>query len=1430
VRFHCFQRECKLDFSIDFRCFTPTGAALAPKRLFCARLAGASCQSAGLGGKSLLLEPSNNSARNGQALVGRGRYRLEAELGHGGVASVYRAFDLSHERPCALKRLKAAPSGYIVSLFEREYHTLASLVHPNIIEVYDYGTDEIGPYYVMELLEGADLSEHSRTSWREVAEYGIGIASALSMLHARRLIHRDVSARNVWRLPSGQIKLIDFGALTGFGSHGHIVGTPPHVAPEAIYGRPLDQRTDLYGLGALLYLLLAAAHAYPARSLRELPALWLRPALSVRGQLAQFGPEAEQELPPELDALVMSMLSDNAMARPSSAGEVIDRLSALLGRERRAETIHEIALEHPELVGRARERALLRAQLSGLHEGRGGALLFGGCRGLGRSRLLLELAADARVSGIVVLHVEAKRVSGAHGVVEALTLRLLDALPELAEPALRAHANKLGRMLVRLPERIAGAHPSAATPGVEARPLAREQNQEARAQLHEALHEVFESVARQLPMLLSVDDLERADEGSIAWLAGLAERLPDVPIVLSLGVLEAPAESEGFALKALRQHGRSVPLKALGVHDTHRLLASLFGEVPHLLRLSERVQRSTQGLPGRVVELARRLVSAGAIANLDGTWVLPQDIPAEQLLVARDEAAPATLARLSPAAHSLAKLVSLQRGLIPLEMCRVVSPLPAKELFAALEELVREGVLTSARGGYLFADPGFVSTLAGALEKEEARETHRRIGELLLQRGPGTSAQEIEALVHVMEGGDLVEAPARITRLAVGLRNQDIEEVITAAPALERALTLFRDLGKRDADLIALLGALSAAGFFSDRGLLQRHGDAALEATSRTLGIDFALKLAPWLGRHVALIMGLAIGALRTLRQQSWAPTFRERMEIFFETLSAFAAASVICADPAGVTRAVSLTAPFAVLGIKNVAGFAHEFLVALLTQLKDRPAEARRRWKKLISLLESKEALPDMAAQIRLRYLGGSLYGLGVMEAWREDSEALRIADRLTSFEIKMYEMMADQVRTVYHAHQGDRALYNHYRQRAELHAIQRGTAWQVETWAPAAAIASALRSSDAMALKEAHEQLRRLEEGTPSLGLLRRRARAGYLYLRKRYQEARVAYEECAQEKPGEIVAWAGIQGSRAACLNRLGDHALAKRIIEETRAQMDPADFEFAAINLGLTLEHARAEAGLGHLEVAARELEERLTQPAPEGGKLTMGALHEARAEVARLAEAEATWKHHIERMEHYFLDTNIPSLVARCAAQRRELMQTLGLESCGTTDTMMLSDRTEYSLTETKGSLQTGAQLALHKLAGVAGAKHGALFVLQEGCVLLAATRGSVDVPDELAGWVEERLSQADADLVTRTELFAKTNAADPDAFERNAARFRLHVLSAPIEGDMKIAGAIVLEEPKGTRYEIAPPMLQMAAEQLLAKQPPETRTAQPWFE
>ena len=146
-----------------------------------------------------------------------GRYRVERLLGQGGMGAVYAVVDVTSNKLLALKRLPASASAATAALFEREYHTLAGLRHPSIVEVYDYGSDAEGAFYTMELIDGRDLSKDAPMPWRDVCRDLRDTASILGLLHARQLLHRDLSPRNLLRSHNGRLKLIDFGALAPFG-------------------------------------------------------------------------------------------------------------------------------------------------------------------------------------------------------------------------------------------------------------------------------------------------------------------------------------------------------------------------------------------------------------------------------------------------------------------------------------------------------------------------------------------------------------------------------------------------------------------------------------------------------------------------------------------------------------------------------------------------------------------------------------------------------------------------------------------------------------------------------------------------------------------------------------------------------------------------------------------------------------------------------------------------------------------------------------------------------------------------------------------------------------------------------------------------------------------------------------------------------------
>ncbi|HEX5657475.1 MAG TPA: serine/threonine-protein kinase, partial [Polyangiales bacterium] len=304
---------------------------------------------------SSLSEVPSPTAEHEQVIGGR--YRVLRPLGQGGMGAVYAVQDRVSGRELALKRLTHGASASTAALFEREYHTLAGLRHACIVEVYEYARDHGAPYYTMELIEGSDLARQAPMQWRAACRDLRDAASILGVLHARQLLHRDLSPRNLLRSKSGRLKLIDFGALAKFGPSTEVVGTPPFVSPEALRAEELDQRTDLYALGALAYWLVSGVHAYPARSLNELPGLWRSEPPPPSEALAMVGGGLLEPIPPELDRLIMALLRAAPSERPHDTGELIDRLNAIAGLEAEAtDTAAQGYLDSKAFVGRVRER------------------------------------------------------------------------------------------------------------------------------------------------------------------------------------------------------------------------------------------------------------------------------------------------------------------------------------------------------------------------------------------------------------------------------------------------------------------------------------------------------------------------------------------------------------------------------------------------------------------------------------------------------------------------------------------------------------------------------------------------------------------------------------------------------------------------------------------------------------------------------------------------------------------------------------------------------------------------------------------------------------------------------------------------------------------------------------------------------------------
>ena len=234
-----------------------------------------------------------------------------------------------------------------------------------------------------------------------------------------------------------------------------------------------------------------------------------------------------------------------------------------------------------------------------------------------------------------------------------------------------------------------------------------------------------------------------------------------------------------------------------------------------------------------------------------------------------------------------------------------------------------------------------------------------------------------------------------------------------------------------------------------------------------------------------------------------------------------------------------------------------------------------------------------------------------------------------------------------MYQANLGKVALFREFSQRVEMHAIERGSAWQVETWAAGAAIAVQMRAHDRTGMKGAWEELRRLAEEMPCFETLACRAAGATLLLQGSVREALGPLSACLREKPRETVGWARAHGTLARAYNELGEHERAREVCWSVIGQMTEDDLSFPLQHLGLHIELALAEAALGHNELAIEQLDHWLKTYQEADAPLTRGALHEARARVALQQRDRSAFEMHLRRMQNWYLPTALPELVQRC---------------------------------------------------------------------------------------------------------------------------------------------------------------------------------------
>ncbi|MGB6477588.1 MAG: serine/threonine-protein kinase, partial [Candidatus Sulfotelmatobacter sp.] len=212
-----------------------------------------------------------------------GHYRVLEKIGSGAMGEVFRARDQRLGRDVALKLIRPASSGNPDHLrrFELEARAAAALNHPNIVAIYDVGFNDGTPYIVCELLEGNTLRKRLAEGALPVPvalDYALQIVQGLIAAHDRRIVHRDLKPENLFVTTDGRVKILDFGVaklqsspedsersveeLTTVTRSGAVIGTVAYMSPEQLRSKPVDHRSDIFSVGAILYEMLAGRRAF----------------------------------------------------------------------------------------------------------------------------------------------------------------------------------------------------------------------------------------------------------------------------------------------------------------------------------------------------------------------------------------------------------------------------------------------------------------------------------------------------------------------------------------------------------------------------------------------------------------------------------------------------------------------------------------------------------------------------------------------------------------------------------------------------------------------------------------------------------------------------------------------------------------------------------------------------------------------------------------------------------------------------------------------------------------------------------------------------------------------------------------------------------------------------------------------------------------
>ena len=690
------------------------------------------------------------------------RYRIESELGRGGMGVIYRAHDTLLDRQVAIKVM--SDSGLSQDGRTRLLHearAAAGLSHANIVTVFDVVEDDDSLYIVMELVPGKSLKEQHIEELDSILDISQQLCSALDHAHQNGIIHRDLKPENVL-IVDRKVMLMDFGLARSMSSRlsieGDLVGTAYYLAPEQALGLEVDARTDLYSLGVMMYELVTGRLPFTAQDTLAVISQHLHaPIVPPRTY--------NENIDRNLNELILRLMAKTPEERPETANEVLMVIKQIRSADQPAETGEEIDLLQQivqgRLVGRQTELEVLRRHWLEAQQGHAQMVLLSGEPGVGKTRLASELTAYARLHGAAVFQggcYEYEAKVPYLPFVEALRDWVHDQSTEGLQEQLGDSATELAKLAPEIDTRLG---PLAPNPSLDP-------DQE-RLRMYDHFARFLQNLSTAKGLLFFIDDLHWADQGTLSLVHYLLRRLRNERVLILGGYREVELDRTHPLAASLVEWNRErlttrIQLGRLTKEDCGELLAAMFEQDEITDEFNEAIYRETEGNPFFIEEVVKALVDQGQIYRENLEWqrgdiddlAIPQSIK---------EAIGRRLDRLNPQSiEALQYAAILGKTFEFNELLTIYSNGDQSNreqedlLLDALDEALNAQLLRALEGEtFGFTHDKIRETLYEELNAIRRRRLHLKSAQGL-ENLHGETSQQLkypELAYHYLQGGDL---------------------------------------------------------------------------------------------------------------------------------------------------------------------------------------------------------------------------------------------------------------------------------------------------------------------------------------------------------------------------------------------------------------------------------------------------------------------------------------------------------------------------------------------------------------------------------------------------------------------------------------------------------------------------------------------------